>query len=156
MWLFLQFGAQPSSIPLTLPQYPGLSLTCDISPTLSLSQSCCLPASAQIKYLTHSVPIWKTQCPLKSCSPPGGSAQHWEVLPSPATGAKFQYQSQVPSGQGCYLPETVHHKFFSTLPLVSGVIIPTFLFLSSAFGSHKNRYIIFQKQKNQRGVLLIC
>lgn len=126
----------------------------DISPTLSLS----VLQSAQPllrSNISHTVCQSGTQCPLKSVLPSRAPAQHWEVLPAPATGARIPV-----SEPGTLRTEDATYQKLSIISFQYTPLGNWGVTSSSPFSSYlqplaatKNRYIISQKQENQERVL---
>ena len=146
--LFHPFTMPPLPISRPKPLWPG------ISPTLS-SSTLLSARSDQIKYLTNSVPIWKPNVLWNLCFPPGAPAQYWEVLPSPATGARIPV-----SEPGTLRTEDAAYQKLSIINFQYTPLGNWGVTSSSPFSSYlqplaatKNRYIISQKQKNQERVL---
>ena len=143
--------------PLTLPHwlYPGLSLTYVTSALHSPCQSCCLPSLCSDQISHTQCANLEAQCPLKSVFPSRAPAQHWEVLPSLATGSRIPV-----SEPGTLRTEDATYQKLSIISFQYITLGNWGVTSSSPFSSYlqplaatKNRYIIFQKQKNQERVL---
>lgn len=157
LWLFQKFGAQPSSILSQCPHcpYPGLSLSDLASALYSPRQPCCLPAQIRSNI---SLTVYQSGSPMFSeisASPPGAPAQYWEVLPSPATGARISV-----SEPGTLRTEDAAYQKLSIINFQYTPLGNWGVTSSSPFSSYlqplaatKNRYIISQKRKNQERVL---
>ena len=115
------------------------------------------PLSSPVEYLTRHTQCanLEAQCPLKSVLPSRALAQHWEVLPSPATEARIPV-----SEPGTLRTEKATYQKLSIISFQYTSLGNWGVTSSSPFSSYlqplaatTNRYIISQKQKNQDSVL---
>lgn len=143
--------------PFTLPHwlYPGLSLTYVISALHSPCQSCSLPSLCSDQIPHTQCANLEAQCPLKSVLPSRALAQHWEVLPSPATEARIPVSEPgtLRTQKATYQKPSIISFQYTSLGNWGVTSSSPFSSYLQPLAATTNRYIISQKQKNQERVL---